>query len=70
MCSSDLKGPMSLLVNRLSASASEIFAGYYYALNDGEPEDVALALNEQYMPRGAGTVRALRQEPDAQPAAG
>ncbi|MBV4489108.1 glycine--tRNA ligase subunit beta [Pseudomonas oryzicola] len=29
-------------------------AGYYYALNDGEPEDVALALNEQYMPRGAG----------------
>ncbi|ANY85687.1 MULTISPECIES: glycine--tRNA ligase subunit beta [Pseudomonas] len=29
-------------------------AGYYYAQNDGEPEDVALALNEQYMPRGAG----------------
>ena len=29
-------------------------AGYYYAMNDGEPEDVALALNEQYMPRGAG----------------
>ncbi len=29
-------------------------AGYYYALNDNEPEDVALALNEQYMPRGAG----------------
>ena len=29
-------------------------AGYYYALADGEPEDVALALNEQYMPRGAG----------------
>ncbi|WP_375740786.1 glycine--tRNA ligase subunit beta [Pseudomonas boanensis] len=29
-------------------------AGYYYALNDGEPEDVAHALNEQYMPRGAG----------------
>ena len=29
-------------------------AGYYYALNDGVPEDVALALNEQYMPRGAG----------------
>jgi len=29
-------------------------AGYYYALNDGEPEDVALALNEQYMPRCAG----------------
>ncbi|MEB0039127.1 MULTISPECIES: glycine--tRNA ligase subunit beta [unclassified Pseudomonas] len=29
-------------------------AGYYYAMADGEPEDVALALNEQYMPRGAG----------------
>ena len=29
-------------------------AGYYYALNDGEPQDVAMALNEQYMPRGAG----------------
>jgi glycyl-tRNA synthetase beta chain len=29
-------------------------AGYYYALNDGEPRDVALALDEQYMPRGAG----------------
>ncbi len=29
-------------------------AGYYYALNDGEPEDVAKALNEQYMPRGSG----------------
>lgn len=29
-------------------------AGYYYAVADGEPEDVAKALNEQYMPRGAG----------------
>ncbi len=29
-------------------------AGYYYALHDGEAHDVALALNEQYMPRGAG----------------
>ncbi|MDH4558876.1 glycine--tRNA ligase subunit beta [Pseudomonas sp. BN417] len=29
-------------------------AGYYYAKNDGEAEDVAQALNEQYMPRGAG----------------
>ena len=29
-------------------------AGYYYATHDGEPEDVAQALNEQYMPRGAG----------------
>ncbi|TVP92223.1 MAG: glycine--tRNA ligase subunit beta [Pseudomonadaceae bacterium] len=29
-------------------------AGYYYARHDGESNDVALALNEQYMPRGAG----------------
>ena len=29
-------------------------AGYYYALHDGEHQDVAQALNEQYMPRGAG----------------
>ncbi|MDX1491347.1 MAG: glycine--tRNA ligase subunit beta [Pseudohongiellaceae bacterium] len=28
--------------------------GYYYALNDKEPEEVALALNEQYMPRFSG----------------
>ncbi|WP_417530628.1 glycine--tRNA ligase subunit beta [Marinobacter lipolyticus] len=28
--------------------------GQYYAINDGEPEDVAKALNEQYMPRFAG----------------
>ncbi|MBM7062673.1 glycine--tRNA ligase subunit beta [Pseudomonas sp. UL073] len=29
-------------------------AGYYYALKGGEANDVALALTEQYMPRGAG----------------
>jgi len=28
--------------------------GYYYALNDGEDEGVAYALNEQYMPRFSG----------------
>ncbi|MAY42665.1 MULTISPECIES: glycine--tRNA ligase subunit beta [unclassified Neptuniibacter] len=28
--------------------------GYHYALNDGENNDVALAQNEQYMPRFAG----------------
>ncbi|WP_010324464.1 glycine--tRNA ligase subunit beta [Marinobacterium stanieri] len=28
--------------------------GYHYALHDGEAEEVALALNEQYMPRFAG----------------
>lgn len=29
-------------------------AGYYYASNNQEPGDIAVALNEQYMPRGAG----------------
>ncbi|MEY4588520.1 MAG: glycyl-tRNA ligase subunit beta [Pseudomonadota bacterium] len=29
-------------------------AGYYYALNDGEALDVALAIKEQYLPRFAG----------------
>ncbi|CAA0110835.1 glycine--tRNA ligase subunit beta [Zhongshania aliphaticivorans] len=29
-------------------------AGYYYAQNDGEANGVALAMNEQYMPRFAG----------------
>src|SRR5690625_7444443 len=31
-------------------------AGYYYALNDGEPEEVAQALHEQYRPRFSGAV--------------
>ncbi len=29
-------------------------AGYYYALHDGEPQAVADAINEQYMPRFSG----------------
>jgi len=28
--------------------------GYYYALNDGEPQEVAEAINEQYLPKFAG----------------
>ena len=28
--------------------------GYYYALHDGEPEEVAIAIEEQYLPRHAG----------------
>jgi glycyl-tRNA synthetase beta chain len=31
-------------------------AGYYYAQHDGEADDVALALNEQYLPKFAGDV--------------
>lgn len=30
--------------------------GYYYALNDGEPDEVAVAINEQYMPRFSGDI--------------
>ncbi len=37
--------------------------GYYYALNDGEPKEVAQALSEQYMPRFAGD--SLPQSPVA-----
>lgn len=29
-------------------------AGYYYAMNDGVPENTAKAINEQYMPRFSG----------------
>jgi len=28
--------------------------GYYYACHDGETEDIAMAMYEQYMPRFAG----------------
>jgi glycyl-tRNA synthetase beta chain len=28
--------------------------GYYYAINDGEPEAIAVAIEEQYLPRHAG----------------
>lgn len=31
-------------------------AGFYYAQNDGEANEVALAMNEQYLPRFAGDV--------------
>lgn len=31
-------------------------AGYHYAVHDGEPSDVALAMNEHYLPRFAGDV--------------
>jgi len=50
-----LLGKADLLTNLVSEFAElQGIAGYYYALNDGEPRDVALALNEQYMPRFSG----------------
>ena len=51
LCKSDLVTEMVLEFDDLQG-----IAGYYYALNDGEAEDVALAMNEQYMPRFAGDV--------------
>jgi glycyl-tRNA synthetase beta chain len=44
------------LVTNLVSEFAELqgIAGYYYALHDGEPREVALALNEQYMPRFSG----------------
>ena len=44
-----------LLTNMVAEFADlQGLMGYYYALNDGEPDEVALALNEQYMPRYSG----------------
>lgn len=44
------------LVTNLVSEFAELqgIAGYYYALHDGEHREVALALNEQYMPRFSG----------------
>lgn len=44
------------LVTNLVSEFAELqgIAGYYYATHDGEPKEVAQALNEQYMPRFSG----------------
>ncbi|MEX1196459.1 MAG: glycine--tRNA ligase subunit beta [Pseudohongiellaceae bacterium] len=44
------------LVTRMVSEFADLqgIMGSYYARNDGEPEDVAAALNEQYMPRFSG----------------
>lgn len=44
------------LVTDLVSEFAELqgIAGYHYAIHDEEPEEVALALNEQYMPRFSG----------------
>lgn len=48
-------GKCDLLTNMVGEFAElQGLMGYYYALNDGEPEAVAIALNEQYQPRFAG----------------
>lgn len=49
LCKSDLVTNMVYEFTDLQG-----IAGYHYALNDGEDNEVALAMNEQYMPRYAG----------------
>ena len=49
LCKSDLVSNMVYEFTDLQG-----IAGYHYALNDGENNDVALAMNEQYLPRFAG----------------
>ncbi|MGD8176267.1 glycine--tRNA ligase subunit beta [Marinimicrobium sp. ARAG 43.8] len=49
LCKSDLVTEMVLEFDNMQG-----IAGYYYARNDGEPNDVALAMQEQYQPRFAG----------------
>ena len=50
-----LLGKADLVTNLVSEFAElQGIAGYHYALHDGESVEVALALNEQYMPRFSG----------------
>ncbi|MBS97901.1 MAG: glycine--tRNA ligase subunit beta [Oceanospirillaceae bacterium] len=49
LCKADLVTEMVLEFPELQG-----LMGYHYALNDGEPEEVALAQNEHYMPRHHG----------------
>lgn len=44
------------LVSKMVYEFAEMqgIAGYYYACNDGEPQEVAQAIKEQYLPRFAG----------------
>lgn len=56
LCKSDLMTEMVMEFTDLQG-----IMGYYYAKHDGEPEEVALALNEQYMPRFAGDTLATTQ---------
>ncbi len=49
LCKSDLVTEMVLEFDNMQG-----IAGYYYARNDGENEDVAQAMMEQYLPKFAG----------------
>lgn len=49
LCKTDLVSDMVLEFDKMQG-----IAGRYYALNDGEPEEVANALRDQYLPKFAG----------------
>lgn len=49
LCKSDLASELVSEFPELQG-----IAGYHYAIHEGLPQDVALALNEQYLPRFAG----------------
>jgi glycyl-tRNA synthetase len=49
LCKADLVTQMVVEMTSLQG-----VMGYYYALNSGEPEPVALAIREHYLPAGAG----------------
>ena len=49
LCKSDLVSEMVLEFDNMQG-----LAGYYYARNDGEPEELAQAMLEQYLPKFAG----------------
>jgi len=49
LCKSDLVSEMVLEFDNMQG-----IAGYYYARNDGEPQELARAMLEQYLPRFAG----------------
>ncbi len=49
LCKSDLVSAMVYEFTDMQG-----IAGYHYALNDGEAEEVALAMSEQYLPRFSG----------------
>ncbi len=49
LCKSDLVSDMVGEFDKMQG-----LAGYYYAINDGENEDVAQAMHEQYLPKFAG----------------
>ena len=49
LCKADLSSDMVLEFDKMQG-----IAGYYYALNDGEPEEIANAIKDHYLPKFSG----------------